>query len=69
MSQPVQDQEISSTSAPFNQTSYLNIPVNEDQPTQDNFVSSTISLHSRDAIAAMERLVGADYLSDEENLL
>lgn len=65
MSQSVQVAEISSTTPPFYQTTTA-IHRIEDQPIQVNLVSSTISLQSRDAIAAMENLVGADYLSEEE---
>ena len=65
MSQAVQVPEISTTTPPF----YYELPpvenrIREEQPIQDNTVSSTHPLSSRDDIAAMERLIG--YLSDSE---
>ena len=68
MAQPIQVSEISSTTPPFQMPpSSTERQDSEDQPIQVNHVSSRTSIQSREVIAALERLVGADYLSDDDH--
>lgn len=66
MEQPIQVQEVSSTTPPFQHSvPHSERLENEEQPVQVNVVSSRTSIQSREVIEALERLVGADYLSDD----
>lgn len=69
MEQPIQVSDISSTTPPFQLSSSTGRQENEDHPIQVNVVSSRTSIQSREVIAALERLVGADYLSDDDNIV
>lgn len=64
MEQPVQVPDISSTTPPFQLSSLSN--GGRDLPIQVNDVSSRTTIQSREVLAALERLVGADYLSDDD---
>ena len=67
MEQPIQVPDISSTTPPFQlSSSPTGRQESEDQPVQVNVVSSRTSIQSREVMAALERLVGADYLSDDD---
>jgi len=68
MERPIQVPEISSTTRPLEIPSSISGRIEiRDQPVQDSAVSSTTTLESRETFAALERLVGRWYYSDDDD--